>query len=44
MADAGTVATFENRPNAALLVVGVQNGVVGGNDERDAVVPLSSAS
>jgi nicotinamidase-related amidase len=32
------VTTFENRPNAALLVVDVQNGVVIGNYERDAVV------
>jgi len=33
-----TVTTLENRPNAALLVVDVQNGVVSGNYERDAVV------
>jgi len=32
------MTTFENRPNAALLVVDVQNGVVSGNYERDAVV------
>jgi nicotinamidase-related amidase len=32
------VTTLENRPNAALLVVDVQNGVVIGNYERDAVV------
>lgn len=32
------MSTFENRPNAALLVVDVQNGVVSGNHERDAVV------
>ena len=32
------VTTLENRPNAALLVVDVQNGVVSGNHERDAVV------
>jgi nicotinamidase-related amidase len=32
------VTTFENRPNTALLVVDVQNGVVIGNHERDAVV------
>jgi nicotinamidase-related amidase len=32
------VTTFENRPNTALLVVDVQNGVVSGNHERDAVV------
>src|SRR5919201_2518225 len=30
--------TFENRPNTALLVVDVQNGVVEGAHERDAVV------
>ncbi|MHB1242222.1 MAG: cysteine hydrolase family protein [Gaiellaceae bacterium] len=29
---------FENRPGTALLVVDVQNGVVGGAHERDAVV------
>jgi len=33
-----TVTTLENRPNVALLVVDVQNGVVSGNYERDAVV------
>jgi nicotinamidase-related amidase len=32
------MATFENRPNTALLVIDVQNGVVEGNYERDAVV------
>jgi isochorismate hydrolase len=32
------VTTLENRPNAAILVVDVQNGVVSGNYERDAVV------
>jgi nicotinamidase-related amidase len=32
------MTTFENRPNTALLVVDVQNGVVAGNHERDAVV------
>jgi nicotinamidase-related amidase len=32
------VTTLENRPHAALLVVDVQNGVVSGNYERDAVV------
>ena len=32
------MTTFENRPNTALLVVDVQNGVVGGAHERDAVV------
>jgi nicotinamidase-related amidase len=30
--------TLENRPNTAFLVVDVQNGVVAGNHERDAVV------
>jgi nicotinamidase-related amidase len=33
-----TVATLANRPNTALLVVDVQNGVVEGAHERDAVV------
>jgi len=32
------MTTFENRPNTALLLVDVQNGVVGGVHERDAVV------
>ena len=32
------MTTLENRPNTALLVVDVQNGVVGGNHRRDAVV------
>jgi nicotinamidase-related amidase len=32
------MATLENRPNTALLVVDVQNGVVNGNHERDTVV------
>ena len=32
------MSTLENRPNTALLVVDVQNGVVGGSHERDAVV------
>jgi nicotinamidase-related amidase len=32
------VTTLENRPNTALLIVDVQNGIVGGNHERDAVV------
>jgi nicotinamidase-related amidase len=32
------MATHENRPNTALLVVDVQNGVVEGGYERDAVV------
>jgi nicotinamidase-related amidase len=33
-----TMTTLENRPNTALLVVDVQNGVVEGGHERDAVV------
>jgi nicotinamidase-related amidase len=33
-----TMTTLENRPNTALLVIDVQNGVVGGAHERDAVV------
>ncbi|MET0476263.1 MAG: isochorismatase family protein [Mycobacterium sp.] len=32
------MTTLENRPNSALLVVDVQNDVVGGAHERDAVV------
>jgi nicotinamidase-related amidase len=32
------VTTLDNRPNTALLVIDVQNGVVGGAHERDAVV------
>jgi nicotinamidase-related amidase len=32
------MTTLENRPNAALIVIDVQNGVVAGNHERDAVV------
>jgi nicotinamidase-related amidase len=32
------MTALENRPNTALLVVDVQNGVVEGNHERDAVV------
>jgi nicotinamidase-related amidase len=32
------MTTLENRPNTALLVVDVQNGVVEGDHERDAVV------
>jgi nicotinamidase-related amidase len=32
------VTTFENRPNTALLVVDVQNGVVANAHERDTVV------
>jgi isochorismate hydrolase len=33
-----SMSTLENRPNAALLVVDVQTGVVAGAHERDAVV------
>ena len=33
-----TMTTLENRPNTALLVIDVQNGVVDGNHDRDAVV------
>ena len=33
-----TMPTLENRPNTALLVVDVQNGVVEGTHQRDAVV------
>ena len=32
------MTTLANRPNTALLVIDVQNGVVAGNHERDAVV------
>jgi nicotinamidase-related amidase len=32
------MTTLQNRPNTALLVIDVQNGVVKGNHERDAVV------
>jgi nicotinamidase-related amidase len=32
------MTTLENRPNTALLVIDVQNGVVGGAYERDAIV------
>jgi nicotinamidase-related amidase len=32
------MTTLENRPNTALLVIDVQNGVVDGNYNRDAVV------
>ena len=32
------MTTLENRPNTAVLVVDVQNGVVGGAYERDAVI------
>jgi nicotinamidase-related amidase len=34
----GTVTTLQNRPNTALLVIDVQNGVVGEAYDRDAVV------
>src|SRR6202045_2438516 len=33
-----TMTALENRPNTALLVIDVQNGVVEGAHERDAVV------
>jgi len=32
------MTTLENRPNTALIVIDVQNGVVAGAHERDAVV------
>jgi nicotinamidase-related amidase len=32
------MTTLQNRPNTALLVIDVQNGVVEGNHQRDAVV------
>src|ERR1700682_2236937 len=32
------MSTLENRPNTALLVIDVQNGVVGGAHARDTVV------
>ena len=32
------MTTLENRPNTALLVIDLQNGVVGDAYERDAVV------
>ena len=32
------MTTLENRPNTALLVIDVQNGVVAGAHERDSVV------
>ncbi len=32
------MTTLQNRPNTALIVIDVQNGVVDGNYERDAVV------
>jgi len=38
VSEGGTMATLENRPNTAILVIDVQNGVVGGAHERDAVV------
>ena len=43
--DGGTlVTTLENRPNTALVVIDVQNGVVAGDHDRDAVVGRSPAS
>ena len=33
-----SMTTLKNRPNTALLVIDVQNGVVDGNHDRDAVV------
>jgi isochorismate hydrolase len=33
-----SVSTLQNRPNTALVVIDMQNGVVEGNHERDAVV------
>ncbi len=38
MASGGTMTALENRPNTALLVVDVQNGVVEGAHERETVV------
>jgi hypothetical protein len=32
------MTTLDKRPNTALLVIGVQNGIVGGAYERDTVV------
>jgi nicotinamidase-related amidase len=32
------MTTLENRPNTALLVIDVQQGVVDGNHQRDEVV------
>ena len=32
------MTTLKNRPNTALIVIDVQNGVVAGSHERDAVV------
>ena len=32
------MTTLQNRPNTALLVIDVQNGVVAGAHQRDAVV------
>ncbi len=37
------MTTLESRPNTALLVIDVQNGVVGGAYERDAVVASVAA-
>src|SRR5438132_9773859 len=36
--EGNSMSTLKNRPNTALLVIDVQNGVVGGNHARDAVV------
>src|SRR5437763_1685888 len=33
-----TMTTLENRPNTALVVIDMQNGIVGGAYERDSVV------
>lgn len=38
------MSTLENRPNKALLVIDVQNGVVAGAHERDAVVTNINAA
>jgi len=38
LSEGRTMTTLENRPNTALLVVDVQNGVVEGAPERDGVV------
>src|SRR5207302_8958509 len=36
--EGNSMSTLKNRPNTALLVIDVQNGVVGGAPERAAVV------
>jgi nicotinamidase-related amidase len=38
LSEGKTMSTLENRPNTALLVIDVQNGVVKGAHQRDAVV------